>query len=103
MTFTACAMGAAGVVSVASHIVDEAIKEMVQCIKNDNLDRARELHFGLYPMFKGMFITANPIPVKTALNLLGFNVGGFRLPMTEATAEETETIRTLLSKYDLLS
>ncbi|MGI5873574.1 MAG: 4-hydroxy-tetrahydrodipicolinate synthase [Bacillota bacterium] len=103
MTFTACAMGAAGVVSVASHIVGEAIKEMVQCIKNDNLDRARELHFGLYPMFKGMFITANPIPVKTALNLLGFNVGGFRLPMTEATAEETETIRTLLSKYDLLS
>ena len=54
-------------------------------------------------MFKGMFVTANPIPVKTALNLLGYDVGGFRLPMTEATPQETEFIRDLLRKYDLLS
>lgn len=103
MTFAAVAMGAAGVISVASHIVGKEIKEMVQCIKNSNMDRARELHLRLYPMFKGMFVTANPIPVKTALNLLGYNVGGFRLPMTEATPAETEFIRDLLRKYALLS
>ena len=103
MTFPAVAMGATGVISVASHVVGKKIKEMVQCVKKGNMDRARELHLRLYPMFKGMFVTANPIPVKTALNLLGYDVGGFRLPMTEATPQETEFIRDLLRKYDLLS
>ena len=103
MTFAAVAMGAAGVVSVASHVVGNEIKEMIQCVKNGNLDRARELHLYLYPMFKGMFVTANPIPVKTALNQLGHNVGGFRLPMCEAAPEETEFILDLLRKYSLLS
>ena len=103
MTFAAAAMGAAGVVSVASHIVGKEIKEMIRCIKNDNMDRARELHLQLYPMFKGLFVTANPIPVKTALNLLGYDVGGFRSPMCEASPEELEFIRNLLKKYSLLS
>ena len=103
MTFAAVAMGAAGVISVASHLLGNEIKEMVQCIKKGNMDRARELHLRLYPRVKGMFVTANPIPVKTALNLLGYDVGGFRLPMTEATPQETEFIRDLLRKYDLLS
>lgn len=103
MTFAAVAMGAAGVVSVASHLVGNELKEMVQCIKNDNMDRARELHLKLYPMFKGLFVTANPIPVKTALNMLGHKVGGFRLPMCEASPEETEFVRNLLNDYGLLS
>ena len=103
MTFAAVAMGAVGVVSVASHVVGKEIKEMIQCVKNGNLDRARELHLYLYPMFKGMFVTANPIPVKTALNQLGHNVGGFRLPMCEATPDEVEFVQDLLKKYSLLS
>lgn len=103
MTFAAVAMGAAGVVSVASHIVGNELKEMVQCIKNDSMDRARELHLKLYPMFKGLFVTANPIPVKTALNLLGHEVGGFRLPMCEASPSEVEFVRNLLKDYSLLS
>lgn len=103
MTFAAVAMGAAGVVSVASHVVGKEIKEMVRCIKNSSMDRARELHLKLYPMFKGMFVTANPIPVKTALNLLGHEVGGFRLPMCDASPEELEFIRNLLNEYSLLS
>lgn len=103
MTFAAVAMGATGVVSVASHIVGKDLKEMIQCIKNDNLDRARELHLKLYPMFKGLFVTANPIPVKTALNMLGHEVGGFRSPMCDASPEETEFIRNLLNDYSLLS
>lgn len=103
MTFAAVAMGATGVVSVASHIVGKEIKEMVQSVKNNNMDRARELHLQLYPMFKGMFVTANPIPVKTALNLLGHEVGGFRLPMCDPTQEEVEFVRNLLKDYSLLS
>ena len=103
MTFAAVAMGAAGVVSVASHVVGKEIKEMVQCVKNDNMDRARELHLKLYPMFKGMFVTANPIPVKTALNLLGHEVGGFRLPICDPSQDEIEFVRKLLMDYSLLS
>ena len=102
MTLSAVAMGAAGVVSVASHFVGKEIKEMIQCVKNNNMDRARELHLRLYSIFKGMFMTANPIPAKTGLNLLGFNVGGFRLPMCEATPEQTESIKNLLKEYKLL-
>ncbi len=102
MTFTACTMGAVGVISVASHIVGTDIKEMVRAIKRNELEKARNLHLKLYPMFKGMFLTANPIPVKTALNLMGFAVGGFRLPMCEADEQEVESIRSLLKAYDLI-
>lgn len=102
MTLAAVALGARGVVSVASHFVGKEIKEMIQCAKNNNMDRARELHLRLYPIFKGMFVTANPIPTKTGLNLLGFGVGGFRLPLCEATAEQTEFVKNLLQKYELL-
>lgn len=103
MTFAAVAMGATGVISVASHLVGKEIKEMIQCLKEGNMDRARELHLRLYPMFKGMFVTANPIPVKTALNLLGFEVGGFRLPLCEASEEVKKSVEDLLRKYALLS
>lgn len=103
MTFAAVAMGATGVISVASHLVGKEIKEMIQCLKEGNMDRARELHLRLYPMFKGMFVTANPIPVKTALNLLGFEVGGFRLPLCEASEEVKKSVEDLLQKYALLS
>lgn len=102
MTLAAVAMGATGVISVASHFVGKEIKEMIQCVKNGNIDRARELHLHLYPIFKGMFITANPIPAKTGLNLLGFDVGGFRLPLCEGTPEQTECIKNLLKEYKLL-
>lgn len=102
MTLAAVAIGACGVVSVASHFVGKEIKEMIQCAKNNNMDRARELHLRLYPIFKGMFVTANPIPAKTGLNLLGFDVGGFRLPLCEGTAEQTEFIKNLLQEYELL-
>ena len=102
MTLPAVALGATGVVSVASHLVGTEIKEMVGAVKNNQLVRARELHLYLYPLMKGLFTVANPIPVKIALNLLGFGVGGFRLPICEPEAEVTEMIRNLLNKYELL-
>ena len=101
MTFAAVAMGAVGVVSVASHVVGKEIKEMVQCVKNDNLDRARELHLQLYPMFKGMFVTANPIPVKTACNMLGWNVGKTRMPLCEMEPAHADLLRKAMKEYGL--
>lgn len=102
MTMPAVALGANGVVSVASHLAGTKIKEMIGAVKNNQIERARELHLYLYPLMKGLFTVANPIPVKTALNLLGFGVGGFRLPLCEPEAEVTEKIRNLLDEYELL-
>lgn len=99
ITFPAVAMGAAGVVSVASHIVGDEIKEMIQCIKKGDIKRASELHLTLFPMFKGLFKESNPIPVKTAVNLLGFDVGGFRSPMCEASEDTVSFLKSLLKQY----
>jgi 4-hydroxy-tetrahydrodipicolinate synthase len=74
------ALGASGVVSIASHVVGKEIKEMLNAYGAGDVKRAQELHNYLFPMFKGLFITTNPIPVKEALNLLGKDVGGLRLP-----------------------
>ncbi len=102
MTFPMTAMGCQGVISVASHIVGKDIKAMVKAVKNNDIAGGRELHYKLFPVFKAMFCTANPIPVKTALNLLGFEVGGFRLPICECDAATADFLKTFLKDYGLL-
>ena len=60
------------------------------------------LHNQLFAMFKGLFITTNPIPVKQALNLIGMEVGGVRLPMCSASEGEINQLKQLLASYQLL-
>lgn len=100
MTFPLVALGGEGVISVAAHVVGEEIKEMVQRLKKRDLDGALALHLKCYPIFKGLFVTSNPTPVKTAMNLMGMNLGGFRLPICEATASEVEFLKKLLKDLD---
>lgn len=102
MTLPMTAMGCQGVISVASHIAGKDIKAMVKAVKDNDLKRARELHYKLFPLFKLMFCTANPIPVKTALNLLGFGVGGFRLPICECDEATVDFIKNALKDYGIL-
>jgi 4-hydroxy-tetrahydrodipicolinate synthase len=102
LTLPMLALGAAGVVSIASHLVGPDIKQMLTAFSEGNLKRSQELHNYLYPMFKGLFITANPVPVKEALNLLGMNVGGLRLPLVSANEEEITQLKKLLASYHLL-
>ncbi|MEG1336539.1 MAG: 4-hydroxy-tetrahydrodipicolinate synthase, partial [Clostridiales bacterium] len=102
MTLPMVAMGCQGVISVASHIVGKEIKEMVLAVKANDMVKGRDLHYKLYPIFKGMFCTANPIPVKTALNLLGFDVGGFRLPLCEGESTHVDFLKNLLKQYGML-
>ncbi len=102
MTLATIAMGGVGVVSVASHLVGNEIHQMVDAYFKGKIEEALALHLKLYPIFKGLFFIANPIPVKTALNLLGHNVGGFRMPICEGTEQEVEVIKNLLSDYGLL-
>lgn len=102
LTLPIMSLGGHGVVSIASHIIGNDIKEMIDSFVAGNIKKATEIHLKLFPIFKGLFITTNPIPVKEALNMLGMNVGGFRLPLTNATPQEKETIKELLQKNGLL-
>jgi 4-hydroxy-tetrahydrodipicolinate synthase len=102
MTLPMLALGARGVVSIASHIIGKEIKLMLNAFASGDAAKALEMHCYLFPMFKGLFINTNPIPVKEALNMLGMQVGGFRLPLCHASQNEIESIRQLLQQYQLL-
>ncbi|MEA2450616.1 MAG: 4-hydroxy-tetrahydrodipicolinate synthase [Thermoleophilaceae bacterium] len=90
--------GGTGGICVASHIVGAEMRRMV-----DEPDQRREIHDGLRDVYAAMAVTVNPIPVKTAMRMLGHEVGGFRLPMVEASDDEAEEIRVVLDRHGLLS
>ncbi len=98
MLLPALSIGCYGIVSVASHVVGPEMKEMIDAFVSKDTERAKELHLKLLDIFKNLFIISNPIPVKAALNLMGFNVGGVRLPLTEARENVVEVLRKDLSK-----
>ncbi|NLM95440.1 MAG: 4-hydroxy-tetrahydrodipicolinate synthase [Firmicutes bacterium] len=102
MTLPIMAVGGIGVVSVASHLVGRRMKEMIRSFLDGDVREATRIHLELLPLFKVMFITTNPIPVKTALNLSGFNAGGFRLPLVEPTSEQRDAISDCLRQLGLL-
>mgnify|MGYP000910276493 FL=1 len=100
MVLPAMSVGAYGVVSVASHVVGPEMKEMIDAfVANDN-ERAKEIHLKLLNVFKNLFIIANPIPVKATLNMIGINVGGLRLPLTEAREKVRDVIRKDLEELE---
>ncbi len=90
--------GGAGGITVASHLVGPEMRRMI-----DEPDLRKEIHAGLEPVFKALGVTTNPIPVKTAMAMLGHRVGGFRLPMIEASEEERAVVRGALERHGLLS
>ncbi len=91
-------LGGAGGVLVASHIVGDEFRRMV-----DEPERRRELHDGLSDLFEALAVAPNPIGIKAALNLLGHDVGGLRLPMVEADEHELDVIRGALERHGLLA
>ncbi len=95
-TFGYMCLGAVGVISVAAHLVGGRIKQMCDLIASGDIPAARKIHEELTPLFNALFITSNPIPVKTALEMAGHPVGPPRLPLVPATADERERIRKAL-------
>ncbi len=91
-------MGGAGVVSVASHIVGNEMRRMV-----DEPERRAEIDASLRDVYETLFLTSNPTCTKAALNLLGHDVGGLRLPLVEASEEETAAVREMLQRHGLAS
>lgn len=102
LTLPMMALGAHGVVSVASHLVGKDIQRMITAFNNGDTREATRIHLALFPIFKGLFITTNPVPLKEAMNILGMEVGGLRLPLTRASQQEHEFIRNMLISTGLL-
>jgi 4-hydroxy-tetrahydrodipicolinate synthase len=96
-------LGGRGGVCVHTHVVGPRVKEMVQRYRDGDLDGARALDRELAPSIELLRVAPNPIAIKCALNLLGHDVGGLRLPLVEATVEERETVRSCLGRLGLLA
>lgn len=101
-TLPMMALGAAGIISVASHIVGREIHQMVDAFLMGDWARAQELHDYLMPVFVGLFAAPNPILVKAALNMTGFPVGVPRLPLVDATDAEKQALRKVLQKVKVI-
>ncbi|MFO7245687.1 MAG: 4-hydroxy-tetrahydrodipicolinate synthase [Thermaerobacter sp.] len=84
LTLPMLAVGARGVVSVAGNVVPGAIARMIAAFEAGDVAEARRLHLRLFPFFRALFVTSNPIPVKCALEIAGFPVGGLRQPLDAA-------------------
>lgn len=102
LTLPLLAVGGVGVVSVASHVVGRDIQRMCEAFLAGQVQEAAKLHHRMLPLFKALFCTTNPVPVKAALNMMGANVGGVRLPLVEANEKEKEIVRKALRDYGLL-
>jgi 4-hydroxy-tetrahydrodipicolinate synthase len=95
-------VGGVGGICVHTHVVGSRVKEMVSRFRAGELDAARTLDEELRPAIDLLRVQTNPIAIKTALNLLGHEVGGFRLPLVDATAEEEDAVRDCLARLGLL-
>ena len=98
-TFPVMAMGGYGVISVASHLVGKQIQEMIQLTVRGKMKEAAAIHLNLLPLINALFIVSNPIPVKYALNHVGFRVGKPRLPLTEPDDKSKAMIEATLKNY----
>ncbi len=103
LTLPILAVGGEGIISVASHVVGRRLKEMVEAYVAGQVAKAAEINAELFPLFKALFVTTNPIPVKLALRLTGFDVGGLRPPLVEAGEREAAIVRQALSGLGLVA
>lgn len=99
LTLPMLSVGCHGVVSVVSHIVGVELQQMIKAFLAGDIKEATKIHLELFPAFKGMFVTTNPIPIKTALNIMGHDVGGLRPPMVPLGEAELAVVRNVLENY----
>jgi 4-hydroxy-tetrahydrodipicolinate synthase len=102
LVFPFLEVGGTGGICVHTHVVGPRVKEMVAAYRDGDLERARELDEELRPSIDLLRVQTNPIAIKRALQLLGHEVGGLRLPLVEADEIETEQIRDCLQRLGLL-
>ena len=97
-----CAMGGRGVISVASHIIPKQMHDMVMSFRAGDTKKALDIQNKYLSLINTLFIDVNPIPVKEAMNLLGYEVGGFRKPLTPMSDVHRDILKNELVKAGLL-
>lgn len=95
LTLPAMAIGAAGVVSVASHVIGIEMQSMISSFLDGNVGEAAVKHQKLLPLMEGLFAAPSPVPVKTALQLKGIDTGSVRLPLVPLTEQERAALLSL--------
>ncbi|MEK5146625.1 MULTISPECIES: 4-hydroxy-tetrahydrodipicolinate synthase [Psychrobacillus] len=99
LTLPLLAIGGTGVISVASHIVGNDMKKMMEAFHNGNHTEAARIHQSLLPLIQALFKHPNPIVVKYALSKVGVEVGSLRLPLTEMTEREKQEFDVIWDEY----
>lgn len=94
-------MGGYGVISVASHLVGLQMKDCMNKYLSGKLAEADKIYMSLMPLIKALFVVSNPVPVKYAINQVGFNVGKPRLPLVEPDAKSAALIKETLKLYKI--
>jgi 4-hydroxy-tetrahydrodipicolinate synthase len=96
LTLPLLSVGGCGVVSVASHLVGDRLQAMVQAFESGDVSKATQAHLSLFPLFKALFLETNPIPVKAALVMQGWDVGSVRSPLVPASDSVKQALSQLL-------
>ncbi len=96
-------VGGVGVVSVVGNLVPQDVRALYEAYRESNLSKLKEAHRKLFPLCRAMFYETNPIPVKTALNLMGMDVGDLRLPLVPMSDGNRKRLVEALKSYGLLS
>ncbi|NET30481.1 MAG: 4-hydroxy-tetrahydrodipicolinate synthase [Cyanothece sp. SIO1E1] len=102
LTLPLLAVGCKGVVSVASHLVGEHLQRMIQAFEEGQVAKATQIHLQFLPLFKALFVMANPIPIKAALRLNGWQVGTPRLPLCDVSTDVDQLLKSVLTDLALL-
>lgn len=102
LTLPLLAVGGVGVVSVASHLVGPQLQQMIQAFETGQTQAATQIHLQLFPLFKVLFCTTNPIPLKEALKLKGWEVGSTRPPLSDLSASEQQALEAVMTQLGLL-
>ncbi|WP_264737238.1 4-hydroxy-tetrahydrodipicolinate synthase [Cytobacillus firmus] len=95
LTLPCMAIGGTGIVSVASHVIGNEMQEMITAYLNGENEKAAKIHQKILPIMEGLFAAPSPVPVKTALQLKGLDVGSVRLPMVPLTEQERSAVASL--------
>ena len=101
-TLAMMAMGGIGVISVFANALPKQMHDLTDAMLKSDLITARKIQNEYLDLMDGFFMDVNPIPVKTALNMMGFNCGGCRLPLTSMTEENDAAMKAMLKKHDLI-
>ncbi|HZK83382.1 MAG TPA: 4-hydroxy-tetrahydrodipicolinate synthase [Desulfosporosinus sp.] len=99
MTLPMLALGCSGIISVAAHVIGDEMKKMVDAWFDGDTAQATKWHLDLFPIFKGIFVTSNPVPIKSLMNMIGIKAGGVRLPLVDATPMELKFLKDLMDEF----